>query len=261
MWVADPQISPDGTQVAFVRVNVNAKKNYETSIWLDRPAADAPQRSSDSSRDSSPRWSPDGRRLAFVRAAEKETRVQPPQIYICEVARRRKPGRSPIFRAARRTRLVPRRANDRLLVHRTPAELAAKDRDQNTDEKARAESDVRVITEAVYRANGVPGSGYRRSRPAQRTSGRPGAGRRRRQADRHRVTGEFAVGNRRGPPDGSQIYFVSDRPREAYYLPATATSIPCRRTVANQGASPASTAASAPTPVAPMASASRSSAR
>ena len=31
-WVADPQISPDGSTVAFVRVVVNEKENrYETS--------------------------------------------------------------------------------------------------------------------------------------------------------------------------------------------------------------------------------------
>ena len=35
VWIADPQVSPDGTQVAFVRVVVNEQKDdYETSIWL-----------------------------------------------------------------------------------------------------------------------------------------------------------------------------------------------------------------------------------
>src|SRR5450432_2247305 len=33
-WIADPQISPDGSTVAFVRVTVNEKDNrYETSIF------------------------------------------------------------------------------------------------------------------------------------------------------------------------------------------------------------------------------------
>ena len=33
-WVADPQISPDGSQVAFVKVTVNPQRtNYDTSIW------------------------------------------------------------------------------------------------------------------------------------------------------------------------------------------------------------------------------------
>ena len=35
-WIADPQIAPDGSSVAFVRVTVNEKENrYETSL-LDR---------------------------------------------------------------------------------------------------------------------------------------------------------------------------------------------------------------------------------
>ncbi|HEY7516560.1 MAG TPA: S9 family peptidase, partial [Vicinamibacteria bacterium] len=35
VWVADPQISPDGKQVAFVRVTVNRKKEgYDTAIWI-----------------------------------------------------------------------------------------------------------------------------------------------------------------------------------------------------------------------------------
>ena len=34
VWVGDPQVSPDGTRVAFVRVTVNEKKDgYDTAIW------------------------------------------------------------------------------------------------------------------------------------------------------------------------------------------------------------------------------------
>ena len=33
-WIADPQISPDGSTVAFVRVTVNEKDNkYESSLF------------------------------------------------------------------------------------------------------------------------------------------------------------------------------------------------------------------------------------
>ena len=33
-WVADPQISPDGRQVAYVLVTVDsARRGYETSVW------------------------------------------------------------------------------------------------------------------------------------------------------------------------------------------------------------------------------------
>src|SRR6516162_8268093 len=62
-WIGDPQISPDGTQVAFVKVSVNDKKDgYDTSIWnVPMRGDDTPRRVTDGKRDSSPRWSPDGK--------------------------------------------------------------------------------------------------------------------------------------------------------------------------------------------------------
>src|SRR6476659_8072688 len=83
VWTADPQISPDGTQVAFTRVVVNQEKDdYETSLWLvPASGAEAPRPLTAGPRDSSPRWSPDGKMLAFVRAVEKDGKPQPPQIH------------------------------------------------------------------------------------------------------------------------------------------------------------------------------------
>src|SRR5580765_8475382 len=74
VWVADPQVSPDGTRVAFTRVNVNDEgTSYETSIWsVPADAAAAPARMTGETHDSQPRWSPDGRSLAFLRAAMKD---------------------------------------------------------------------------------------------------------------------------------------------------------------------------------------------
>ena len=35
VWLGDPQISPDGSRVAYVRVTVNEKKEgYDTAIWV-----------------------------------------------------------------------------------------------------------------------------------------------------------------------------------------------------------------------------------
>ncbi|HMV49296.1 MAG TPA: hypothetical protein PKD31_16180, partial [Blastocatellia bacterium] len=35
VWIADPQISPDGSQVAFVRTWVNQKSDrYDSALWI-----------------------------------------------------------------------------------------------------------------------------------------------------------------------------------------------------------------------------------
>ena len=84
VWAADPQISPDGRQVAFVRVVVNEQKDdYETSLWIvPADSATPPRRLTSGARDSAPRWSPDGMQLGFVRAVERDGRPQPAQIYV-----------------------------------------------------------------------------------------------------------------------------------------------------------------------------------
>src|SRR5438477_3578145 len=72
-WIADPQVSPDGSQVAFVKVVVNDKKDdYDTSIWTVSTRGGEPRMLTASKRDTSPQWSPEGARLAFLRSVEKD---------------------------------------------------------------------------------------------------------------------------------------------------------------------------------------------
>src|ERR1700716_1025072 len=69
-WIADPEISPDGTTVAFVQVTVNEKDNkYESSLYSVpaagpstglRASGAPPLRITGGTRDTTPRWSPDG---------------------------------------------------------------------------------------------------------------------------------------------------------------------------------------------------------
>jgi dipeptidyl aminopeptidase/acylaminoacyl peptidase len=82
VWIGDPQVSPDGARVAFVRVSVNEKKlGYDTSIWtVATDGNEQPHRLTNGNHDGSPRWSPDGKFLAFVRATEKDGKPEPPQL-------------------------------------------------------------------------------------------------------------------------------------------------------------------------------------
>jgi len=79
--VSDPQISPDGRNVAFVRSHIDGKtKEYRSHIWMVSTSGGEPrQYTSGLVADSSPRWSPDGTRIAFVsdRGAGKQIYVVP----------------------------------------------------------------------------------------------------------------------------------------------------------------------------------------
>ncbi len=69
--VADPQISPDGSNIVFVRQHVGDKNEYVRNLWLVDTDHGEPHQFTSGGRDTHPRWSPNGLRLAFIGARKK----------------------------------------------------------------------------------------------------------------------------------------------------------------------------------------------
>ena len=229
VWVSDPRISPDGSQVAFVRVNVDEKGGtYETSLWIVGTDGTAPaRRLTGGTRDTAPRWSPDGSRLAFVRVAEKDDKMQPPQIYVISMAGGEGRALTDIPRGAGNPAWSPDGRTIAFSSTARPEDLEAKAREREKEaatgkaDEPKRESDVRVITRAVYRANGVADFGFvDPDRPSQIwTIEVPNTAMAAPATPKPVTTGEFSSGNHAWSADGAQIYFVADRRHEPYYLP------------------------------------------
>ena len=66
--VSDPQVSPDGTHVAYVVTEIDrATDRSNSDVWVVSFAGAEPRRLTTApGADNSPRWSPDGRSIAFV---------------------------------------------------------------------------------------------------------------------------------------------------------------------------------------------------
>src|SRR5277367_4489861 len=242
IWVANPQLSPGGNRVAFTRVNVDEKRTgYETSIWTVATSGNEPPvRMTNGKHDAHPRWSPDGKRIAFVRGGDKDEtgKPKPPQIAILSLAGGEawiitdlpKGAASPVWSPdnKRIAFLTETTLEDIDKAKKTSATSNAKGADaaknaaqpKATDPESEHESDVHVISRAVYRSNDegyldprrhdhiwvldVPTTSDELTKPVQLTSG-------------DRDDDEIVWS-----PDNSSIYFLREHFDESYYeVPTT----------------------------------------
>jgi dipeptidyl aminopeptidase/acylaminoacyl peptidase len=220
-WVGDPQISPDGSAVAFVKVTVNsAKTNYDTSIWtVAASGGEEPRRLTSGLRDTSPRWSPNGKYLAFVRGQETPSPTSFAQIYLLPTDGGEAMQLTNVARGASAPIWSP---DSKWIAFGSSA---------NTEDIAKQgkpaipgdrESDVRVITRAVYRSDG---SGYNDpTRPNHLWVIAVPTGSENKPTAKQLTAGRFSEGNFVWAKDGSQIYFTTNRDPEPYYT-ATKASI------------------------------------
>ena len=235
VWIGDPQVSPDGSHAAFVRVTVNEKKEgYNTSIWsVPIAGGEEPHQLTKGDHDSVPRWSPDGKFLLFLRATEKNGKPEPPQLAILSMTGGDSFAFTDLPKGAANPSWAPDGKTIAFTSETNAEDLAKQEKKKSKEEESKKmgsgnapasadehESDVRVVTRAIYRQDNesyidpkhpthiwlvaAPHSADEKVKPRQLTTGR------------------FDEDSATWSKDGSQIYFTSDRNDEPYYeLPKT----------------------------------------
>jgi dipeptidyl aminopeptidase/acylaminoacyl peptidase len=205
VWIADPQISPDGTRVAFTRVTVDADTDgYRTSLWLVDVGSDADppvaRPLTFGVGDSQPRWSPDGHRLAFVRSSAPK---EPGQLHVLPMSGGEAVRVCELAKGISEPAWSPDGRRIAFLSGTNPA------LDDPKREKPKNEPG-RVVTRPVFRENGEGFTDFDHLPQVWVVEAEGGP-------PRPLTRGAFAAQAPRWSRDGTSILFASDRRAEPWF--------------------------------------------
>jgi len=197
-WVSDPQVSPDGSLVAYVQKTVDPedKMKYRSQIWVVSTQGGEPRPfTSGQKSDASPRWSPSGTALAFI-----SNRSGDNQIWLAPLGGGEARQLTKFKRPLANIRWSP--DGTKLLA---TAKIGPSDHDESKDK-----SDVKVITRLHYKMNGEGYHGDRRGHIflVEACSGEV----------QQLTTGDFDHSNPTFSPDGQTVVFNAKRYENADYV-------------------------------------------
>ena len=202
--VNDARISPDGSQVVYVRTDLNRDKNdYRSSLYLvSTEGGDSQRFTSADAKDTMPRWSPDGERIAFLSNRSGSNQLWSIAVSGGEAAQLTDLP-EPVTSFAWST-------NGERIAFISKADQQrideAKAKSDNSD-KDESKSDVVRISRLRYRSDGTPG--FLDNKPTHIWSIAADGG-----APQQLTSGDFDDGGPSWSPDDSTIVFVSNRNEE-----------------------------------------------
>lgn len=206
VFISDPQMSPDGSKVAYVHTTIDYEENdYVKHVWLhDVATGKDVQFTSGSGKDSYPRWSPSGNKLLFLSSGRQpESKTELYVIYASggeaqKVASLETAISNPIWSPDEKTILFSSRVW----------------------EPEKPETDVVVVKRIWFKLNGVGMFAGKRVHlfTVKEADGKP----------RQVTKGEFDVSAYTWSPDGKEISYVTNKEpdqdmthiKDIYVMPA-----------------------------------------